>query len=208
MIQFKLNGKKVQVATSWDDLSFNQYLQIQKLKDDYLQLVSVCSGIDYEILKKAEIIGLESVLEAVKFISKPPVIPETVSKIGKYTIPVDSKGQFNVQFKRLDQFEDMRKIMANAKDIHSVTDSFPQYLAIYLQHIRDGEYSYQKAMDMVPEIRELPALQVISLGSFFLIKLLNLSSGTAKTSQSTAPKQKKLKPASRNSKRNLVRTRR
>jgi len=208
MIQFKLNGKKVQVCSTWNDLIFNQYLQIQKLKDDYLQLVSLCTGIDYEIIKKAEIIGLESVLEAVKFISIPPVIPESVSKIGKYTIPLDSKGQFNVQFKRLDQFEDMRKIMSNAKDILSVTESFPQYLAIYLQAIRDGEYSYQKAMAMVPEIRELPALEVISLGSFFLIKLLNLSSGTAKTSQSTTQKRKKSKPVSRNSTKSSARMRR
>lgn len=208
MIQFKLNGKKVKVASTWNDLTFNQYLKIQKLKDDLFEVVSICSGLDIELLKKSEIIGIEAVIEAVKFMSEPPVIPESVSKIGKYTIPLDSKGQFNVQFKRLDQFEDMRKIMANAKDIHSVTESFPQYLAIYLQAIRDGSYDFQKAMAMVPEIRELPALEVISLGSFFLIKLLNLSSGTAKTSQNTTQKRKKSKPGSRNSRKSSVRTRR
>lgn len=208
MIQFKINGKKVQVCSTWNDLTLNQYLQVQKLKDDFLQLVSICSGLDYEILKKAEIVGLESVIESVKFVSKPPEIPSSVSKIGKYTIPLDSKGQFNIQYKRLDQFEDMRKIMSGCKDIGSITEAYPQFVAIYLQPIRDGEYNYSKAMAMVDEVRELPALPVISLGSFFLIRLLSLSSGTAKTSQNTAQSQKKLKPGSKNSRKSSGRTRR
>lgn len=208
MIQFKLNGKKVKVCSTWNDLTLNQYLQIQKLKDDFLQLVSICSGIDYELLKKAEITGLESVLVAVNFVSKPPEIPLSVTKLGKYTIPVDSKGQFNIQYKRLDQFEDMRKIMSGCKDIGSITEAYPQFVAIYLQPIRDGEYNYSKAMAMVDEVRELPALPVISLGSFFLIRLLTLSNGTPKISLNTSPKPKKLKPGSKNSRKSSARTRR
>src|SRR5689334_2078934 len=208
MIQFKLNGKKVKVSSRWEDLTMNQYLQVQKLKDDFLQLVYICSGLDYEILKKAEIVGLESVLEAVKFVSKPPEIPSSVPKLGKYTIPLDSKGQFNIQYKRLDQFEDMRKIMSGAKDIGSITEAFPQFVAIYLQPIRDGQYQFSKAMDMVDEVKEMPALPVISLGSFFLIKLLILSNGTPKTSQNTSQKLKKLKQVSKNSRKSSGRTRR
>lgn len=207
MIVFRLNSKRVKVASSWEDLTMSQYLQVQKLKDDFLQLVSICSGLDYEILKKAEIVGLESVIEAVKFVSKPPEIPSSVQKLGKYTIPLDSKGQFNIQYKRLDQFEDMRKIMTGAKDIGSIIEAFPQFVAIYLQPIRDGQYQFSKAMDMVEEVKELPALQVISLGSFFLIKLLTLSNGTPKTSQNTSQKPKKLKPGSKNSRKSSGRTR-
>lgn len=208
MIHFKLNGKKVQVASSWEDLTLNQYLQVQKLKDDFLQLVSICIGLDYELLKKAEITGLESVLEAVRFVSQPPEIPSSVPKLGKYTIPLDSKGQFNIQYKRLDQFEDMRKIMSGCKDIGSITEAYPQFVAIYLQPIRDGQYQFSKAMDMVEEVRELPALQVISLGSFFLIRLLSLSNGTPKTSQNTSQKPKKSKRVLKNSRKSSARTRR
>lgn len=209
MIKFKLNGKSINIASSWDDMTFEQFLKCFDLKDDSLQAVSLASGIDYEILKTTPILGLETILKAIQFLQQPANYPSSTKTIGKYKLPLDSSGEFNPQFKRLDQFEDMRKIMiASDKGVKSITEAYASYCAIYIQELRDKEYSYSKAMAMVDEIKQMPAKEVIPAGSFFLIKLLSLSTGIKKTSPTTNLKSKKSKPALKSSKRSSGRTRR
>ena len=202
MIKFKLGTKTVNVASSWDDLTLRQFLEVFKLDNDILKAISLCAGIDYEILKKSDIIvGLESLITAVQFLNKPCKYPEKTDRIGKYKLPLDSKGEFNPQFKRLDQFEDMRKAMVfNDKGIVQVTEAYATYCAIYLQELRDGHYSYDSAMAMVEEVKDMPAKEVIPAGSFFLIKLLSLTNGISRISPSTSQNQKKSKPVLKNSK--------
>ena len=206
MIKFKLNGKSIDGASSWDDFSLNQFIQTLDLKNDTLQAISICFGIEYETLKQSTIIGLEPVIQAMQFLHEPPKYPEKVIQIGKYKLPLDSKGEFNPQFKRLDQFEDMRKIMiASDKGIKNITEAYASYCAIYLQELRDKEYSYSKAMAMVDEVKQMPAKEVIPAGSFFLIKLLSLSTGIKTTSLTTNPKRKKSKPGLKSSRKSLGR---
>lgn len=208
MIKFKLNGKSINVASSWDDLTFDQFLQAMELTDAY-HAVSIVTGIDLETIRTKPILGLEVILKALRFFHSPAKFPDTTKTIGKYKLPLDSKGEFNPQFKRLDQFEDMRKLMiASDKGIKSITEAYASYCAIYLQELRDKEYSYSKAMAMVDEVKQMPAREVIPAGSFFLIKLLSLSTGIKKTSLTTSPNRKKSKPGSKSSRKSLGRTRR
>lgn len=208
MIKFKLNGKSINVASSWDDLTFEQFLKLLDLKDDSLQAVSIASGLDYEILKTTPILGLETILQAIRFIQQPCKYPDTTKQIGQYKLPLDLKGEFNPQFKRLDQFEDMRKIMiVSDKGVKSITEAYASYCAIYLQELRDKEYSYSKAMAMVDEVKQMPAREVIPAGSFFLIKLLSLSTGIKTTSPTTNLKSKRSKQGSQKSKKSSGRTR-
>ncbi len=201
MIQFKLNGKKVQVASTWHDLTLTQYLKCFDLKDDILQSVSLASGLDYEILKTAKIEGIEPLLKAVSFLNTKPEFNPVVTECGKYKLPLNDKGQYNITFESLAQFEDMRQVMkkTNFDDIRATTASYAKYVAIYLQPIRDKAYDPIKAIEMEAEVLEMPAHQVIMLGSFFLLKLVSLSSGTKRTSQITAQTQKKSKPVSKSS---------
>lgn len=209
MIKFKLNGKSINVSSSWDDLTFEQFLKVFDLKDDSLQAVCLASGLDYEFIKSKTILGVETILQAIQFLQKPANYPTSTKTIGKYKLPLDSKGEFNPQFKRLDQFEDMRKIMiASDKGVKSITEAYSSYCSIYLQELRDKEYNYSKAMAMVDEVRQMPAKEVIPAGSFFLIKLLSLSTGIKKTSPTTNPKPKKSKRALKSSKKSSGRTRR
>ncbi len=202
MIKFKLNGKSIDIASSWEDLNFGQFIKVLELKNDTHQAISIVSGLDYEYLKKSTIIGLEPLIQAIQFLGKPYKFPETSFKLGKYKLPLDSKGEFNPQFKRLDQFEDMRKIMIDSdKGIKNVTEAYAKYCAIYLQEIRDKEYNYSKAMAMVDEIMLMPAKEVVPTGSFFLIKLLSLTNGIKKTSPTTNRNQKKSKRGGKTSKR-------
>lgn len=193
MIQFKLNGKPISFPSCWEDLTFRQYLKIFTLEDDVIHVVSILSGIDYEILKKSTISGLNEVIMVASFLKTSPVISVTPKKIGKYDLPLNSKGEFDIQFESLGQFEDMRKFMKNipSNNIIEHFKAFSTYAALYLQKIRDKEYNYDKAIKMIDEVELMPALEVISAGSFFLVKLATLSNGIQKVSQATPLNQKK-----------------
>jgi hypothetical protein len=207
MIQFKVNGKKVKVPTRYEELSFNEYYEILKSPREVVQKISMFTGIDCETLKKSTIIGLDEVLIALSFLNKPPEMPGFTDKVGKYNIP-NSSGKFDIQFESLAQFEDLRAIIKKVKadDLLSIFDAYPKMVAIYLQKIRDGEYDNSKAMQMVEEIKTFPALEVMTLGGFFFIKLLNLLSGTVPSSLPTNQNPKKSKRATKSSRKPSGRT--
>lgn len=197
MIQFKLNGKKINVASSWYDLTLNQYLRVFEMKDDVSDALSICTGIDADTLKKAKIEGVDSLISAMAFLTKPAKFEGTITQCGPYKLPKD----FNIQFESLGQFEDMRQIM-KAVDFKNPVDivlSYQKYVSIYLQSVRDGAYDPVKALEMRDEVGNMPAHQVIILGSFFLLKLTSLSIGTTATSPSTPQSPKKSKPVSKSS---------
>lgn len=200
MIRFKVNSKTVNVPTAWDELTFSQYLQILDLKDDYLQVVSILTGIDYEILKKAEINGLESLIAATSFLSEIPDFDHVTTKVGPYNLPVNDKGLFNIQLESLAQFEDMRAVMKGAIDSpKAMIECYVKFVALYVQKVRDKEYDSQKALLMVDEVKTWPAKEVITAGAFFYVKLRSLLNGTQKTSPLTPRSPKKSKQASKGS---------
>lgn len=182
MIDFKINGNPTQIPSQWTDLTFYQYVQIMDTKG-ILNTVSVLCNIDYEIIKKATISGLETVIEAVNFLKEVPIFDSKLEYIGKYKLPLNSKGEYNIQLESLGQFEDMREVMIRVPDnnIIEFTKAYAKYVAIYLQKLRDGEYDNDKAMAMVDEVYQMPAHHVIVAGGFFFTKLMSLLLGTTET---------------------------
>lgn len=205
---FKLNGKFIDVATTWDDFTYRQYHRIMNAGDSVTEIVSILTNVPRETLEKATIIGLEQVLGAASGIKEPPAWDGVVDQIGGYKLPKNKNGNFDIQFESLGQFEDMRSIMNTVKDINTLTAAHPHFVAIYLQKIRDGVYDPEKARLMVEEVKDYSAREVMSLGSFFYAKLRSLLSGTPPSSPSTSPSQKKSKQASRPSTKSSGRTRR
>jgi len=217
MITFKLNGKSIQVPSSWNDVTFAQYLKIFDVKDDVIQLVSILTGVEYDYLKSAEIIGLDKLLEAISFTNTQIKFPDQVDYCGPYKIEANSvskdkktKGrkEYNPQYESLGQFEDARKIM-NSLDgnIKAHTEAYGKYVAIYLQKIKDKSYDPQKVEEVEKELQNYPAFQVITLGSFFFVKLKILFGGIPRTSLPTPPTRKKLKRVLKPSKRSSGATR-
>jgi len=202
MITFKLNAQSYQIPTTWEDVTFKQYIQLFDLKDDTIQLVSIFTGLEYDILKNAVIVGLDDILKALSFVNKKPEFPGSVSQCGPYQIPNNTKGQFNIQHESLAQFEDMRQIMRKipANDIKEHTKAYGKYVAIYLQKIKNGEYKPLMVPEMEDEVENMPAFEVCSLGAFFFLKLWSLSTGTVSASPSTALTKTKTKQATKTSK--------
>lgn len=213
-MNFTLNNNKIEVTDSWDTMTFAQHLRVMKMKDIY-DKISIVTGIERETLKKSRIKGLNKILYAARFLDDEPKFPEKPTQIGKYKLPINSKGIFDIQFESLEQFEDMRQIYSKLKPIeecpdiidriHAHTEAYATYCALYLQKIRDGEYDGDKALQMVPEIMNYPTSDVISAGGFFFVSLQSLSNGIQSNSPNTtqAPK----KSIGKRSKRSSGRTR-
>lgn len=211
MIQFKLNGKKIQVLSSWDDTNYNQFIQIHDCKS-LAERLAICTGLPVHRFE-SDIVGLETLLTAVSFIPKSPEWTDPVFKCGPFDLPINHKGEYNITFEGLGQFEDMRKLLPELKiedslmaKARKLADASPPMVAIYLQKIRDGEYDYNKAVEMIPEVKTMPAREVVTLGSFFLVKLLTLSTGTQSNSQNTPPSPKKSRRVSKGSNKSLARS--
>lgn len=207
MIDFKLNGKPIQICTSWDELSYDQFYATFTWDGSLKQLIWICNWNEITIKSAGEIQGnIDALVAALNFIKKPAVWDKPVLQCGPYKLPINHKGQYNIQYESLAQFEDMRALMAKITGetqvdrAKSITELYPSFLAIYLQKIKDGEYSYNKAMEMIPEIKTYPAREVVTLGSFFLVKLTSLLNGTPDSSQTTTPSQKKKKRVTAGSK--------
>lgn len=201
MITFNVSGTKVAIPSSWDEVNLIQYCEILKGTPSEDKLLSIFTGIDCETLKNSVIIGLDQVLITLSFIRKVPTV-NMPSKVGQFEIKNP-----DIKFESLAMFEDMKSIMVKSpKDISGFTRNYASTCALYLQKQRDGVYSFEKAMAMVPEIEQYPALEVIGLGSFFLTKLINLTSGIVPSSPSTTQSRKKSKPVMKNSKKRSVPT--
>lgn len=202
-----LNGKKIVITDSWDKLTFTQYLRILKMQNDNIELISILSGVDYETVKNAKITGLDNLMYLTRFINTPPTFPDKPTHIGEYKLPLDSNGIFDIQFESLAQFEDMRQVLNKLeKGVYALTKSYATYCAIYVQKLRDGEYDGEKARQMVSEIMNYPASDIIVAGGFFFVRLQTLLNGIPTNSHNTAQHRKRV--IGKRSRKNLVRMQR
>lgn len=187
-----LNGKPITLTDSWDKLTFKQYLRVLKMKkDDLIETISIITGIEYETLKKAKIGGLPKLMYVARFLNEEPNFHVEPKKIGKYKLPINANGIFDIQLESLAQFEDMRQVMQKNDGLYAHTEAYATYCALYLQKIRDGEYDSDKAFKMIPELMDYPASEIISAGGFFFVNLQRLLNGTPNNYQSSARHRRK-----------------
>lgn len=184
MITIRINKKPYKIPSSWYEVTYNQYCEILKINDDLLKLIGCFTGIPLKDLQKYEIKGLEDVIQCLSYLNNTPEFDGYSEKLGPFPLPVNHKGKFDIRFESLAQFEDMRKIMKAIPTgkLEDLIEAYPKFCAIYAQKLRDKEYDYNKAMDMVEEVKTYPLPDVMICGAFFFLKLLSLSNGTATTS--------------------------
>lgn len=196
MIQFTLNKQKIEIPSDWNDLTYKQYVDYLASDGRLTSTLSIFTGIPQDVISKADITGLEQLIITLSFLTKPAQFKDTGMNIGKYKLPLNERGEYDIQFESLGQFEDMRALMAKAGTTDGLLNAYAGFVSIYLQKVLDGDYDYSKAIAMIPEIESYNAAEVINLGSFFILRLSNLLTGTPTSSPDTAPSQKKSKQAS------------
>lgn len=190
MITIKINDQEKQIPESWDDkdcpVTFGQYLELlnddETIDNDISHVLSIFLGLSPEVIRFAKITNIEQVIQALSFITE--TTPNFQGKVDEFMgvqIPAD------ITFEQLAPFEDMRSLMRKTTKDTPFKDRIAQYakyVAIYVQLKRDPEYSYEKAMQIVPAVMIQPCQDVIILGSFFLIKVARLTRSITPSSQS------------------------
>jgi hypothetical protein len=194
MIPFtiELNGVKVnkQIPTSWDEVTFDQYLRLFKDDLDAADKISIFTDVDRDVILKAKITGAEQLFYALDFSKTEPIFDKMPDTILGVQIPKD------ITYHALGPFLDSLNIIINLKNsAEDWTLSLAKYVAIYVYAIQQDwhGYDYEKAMLLLPEIMKLPAREVAVAGSFFIIKLAKLNQNTEKTSPTKDTPRKKSK---------------
>lgn len=182
-ISINLNGEetKKQLPTSWNDLSFKDFVGLIDLTGNDADTIAFFTGVDKDTILKAKIEGLENILFHLEFLKEPPVFDKAPKLFLGAEIPED------ITFKSLAPYVDCKNILSTANGVKEFTEAYAKYCAIYVQAIKaDWEnYDYDKAMELVPEVMNQPASEVVGLGSFFIPKLLP----SRKNTQDSSPAQ-------------------
>lgn len=210
MIKFKINGSDRDYPTCWDDVTFEQYVSIME-NAEFTKVVALFLGMDEERFLNVNIDGLELLLEATQFVYKSdPQFEDYYQSVGGFTLPDNNKGKFDIRFESLGQFLDMeaerkkheykflqeegKPLKFEFKEPVPATKAYARYLAIYLQKIEDGTYSPNRVVAMQERVMKFKAYEVLSIGQFFFLKLIALSSGTHDLFRTMNLKSKNLKP--------------
>src|SRR3989304_979318 len=178
MIPFEsiINGEKVkrELPTRYEEVQFKYFLLIANSPKDTNSILSILTGIDVEIIKKAKIKNVDDIILALSFFNHDSELklPETI--LG-YNVPND------LGFECTAQYEDL-KLHINECRKKKLTDLellsfYPLYCAIYACSQKYDSYDWQKAEYLANEFMSAPATEVLAIGNFTLVKLIGLSLG-------------------------------
>lgn len=193
MITFKINGTKFRIPTCWQDVTYRQYIELIK-PHTFLDQIALFTGIDLEVLRKAELRNADEMLKHLSFLNVPPPFESKPTMlVGPYTLPSD------ITTLSLGQFEDLRGLLAKGpkkieapEDHLQMNDLYLEACAIYCQKLIYGEYDYTKVPEVKEELKKYSCIEVISTGAFFLFKPLNSLMNTRTRSQNIRQRLKKL----------------
>ncbi len=188
IIQITLNGVRTSkdIPLSWKDVTFRQFIALQECKDDFIKVMSLFTGIEPEIIKKALIDNLDGLILALGFLKTEPLQVKPTAILG-YDLPKD------LGFETIAQFEDVKDTLKKAKDM-TVLDHlklYPLYCSIYACR----PYDWVKAEELQDKFFDAPCQEVLGVGNFTLAKLIGLKLSTGQKSQSRSILPKKFRQA-------------
>lgn len=165
-ITLELNGVKLEkdIPTRWEEVSFKQFLALLKCEDDIVKIISLFTEIDEETLKKAKIYNLEIIINLLSFLKTEMdlTVPDTC--LG-YKIPK------NLEFESIGQYQDLKLEASTMKE--NDVEKYALFCAIYAT----SPYDFKEAEKKKDEFLNAPCGEVVAIGNFTLLKLVELSSG-------------------------------
>lgn len=169
MIKLKINGKPYELPESYEEMTFQMWVDIidAKKRKDYDSLISIFTGLPTDEIRGAKIQGLEVLIRKLSFLQTEPAIDETPVKLGKYTFPKD------IAYETTEQYQDTLNEINRVRELNDPTEAnraLALYAAIYLQTPYDSE----RAKTLAESFMSYPCLEVVSAGSFFMFKCRSL----------------------------------
>ena len=169
-VTIELNGVKVEkeIPIKWKEVTFSQFLKLSKMKETS-EILSMFLGIEEETLKKAKIHNLETILSLLSFLKEEMDLQVPDTCMG-YKIPK------NLELETIGQFEDLKLEAQDLKDF----EKYALFCGIYASE----PYDYKKAEELKEVFMNAPCEEVMAIGNFTLLKLVELTSGIKPKSSS------------------------
>jgi hypothetical protein len=187
-ITIELNNVKVEknIPVRWEEVTFSQFLEILEAPDLASRL-SVFTGVDAELLKKAKISNLEVVTGLLSFLDNTEIEMSNIPKeVAGYKMPA------NLGMETIGQFEDMKSEAAKIKDKSKESlKAYAMFCAIYATN----PYDYKEAESKLEIFMNAPCVEVLAIGNFTLVKLIESSNPSLKEALRPPSQIKKLKLA-------------
>jgi len=180
MVVYKVNKKRVSIATCWEEATCGLYQRLLsevREGDDLIKVFSILSGLNYRAVADSTDSNLEAVLyQATAFVFNQPQefkkLPEPKSfKIqGKIILIPSNVGKLTVA-----QNLHLRAAIAKAeKEKQPLETLISLATAIYLQPVIDVmPFNYDRAKQIEMEILEMNIFDVYPTGFFLLSRLTN-----------------------------------
>lgn len=181
LIPYKIDGKTFNCPTTWENINFNQYLQLKDWnKKDVIKLISIMLKADYQFIANCKTLDIDlNILPRLKFIDMPlhdknlpPVNSIKFDNI-EYKIPT------NIKLCSFGQKCDAVNSVADAQEKYKDADyALANVVAIYLQPVIDkAAYDEKRIAELTEHIaNECNMVQVFETGRFFLHSLQILQS--------------------------------
>lgn len=184
------NGKPqvIDLPTSWDQVTFRQFLKLDECGDDIVKVIALLTGIEYNTLLKAKIVDMDQVIAMLGFLKKPaqPFIPTSICG---YPVPKD------LAFEEVQMFVDLKTYIFETKDKTGLEQlaQYPVYCAVYACSYRYGKYDFQLAEKLSDVFFDAPCTEVLGIGNFTLLRLTGLNLNIALNSRQPLTRMQKFK---------------
>lgn len=171
IFEFNLNGVKVKhdVPTGWEQVKFKDFVA---LDGNPTKALSVFTGIEEKILRKANITGLEKLITILSFLQNDIPVMKFPKTILSYRVPYD------LGFESWGQYMDLKEELDKGLSGMDLVKQYPSFCAIYTMH----GYDKDSLESRIEEFNNAPCTEVLAVGNFTLMKLGALMMGTTNSS--------------------------
>lgn len=178
MQQFNVRlGKKIKtvsIPTRWEEVTFRQLLAINEANDDWLKIFGLFLDEPAEDIGNARVENgaLDELLVCLSFLTSTEIPKVMPIKILGYDLPKD------LGFETIGQYQYIREDVADSANMSPIEQMrrYALYCAVYAQpQTNNGEFDYEKAEELAYKFLDAPAMEVLAVGSFTVVKLIGLS---------------------------------
>lgn len=172
MIKLLIDGKPTNLKTNWGEVDFNTFISLAECGNDMVQVASVLSGVPRETLDKSKFSeGLDHIFAAVNKLKGWPPIFRTPTKIGKYKVGLNIE-----TFAQVQAMEEVIITCGTTKNFRFQQEALAEIAAIYCQGI-DEPFDREKAGYLAKEFMTYPCSEVLTVGNYFMCKVVSLTKG-------------------------------
>lgn len=170
----KINGIAVsrEIPNAWHLVTFRQFLKLAECGDDMSKVIGVFTGLDPELLRKADIKNYDVLMSCISFMKSEMnmIIPSACLGM---KVPSD------IESEAIARYADVQSIVQQFKEGESNIVHYPLIAATY---ITPSPYDFKQAEQLAERLLDAPCAEVMAIGNFTLRKLIASRNGTLNSS--------------------------